>query len=60
LIREGIEDGSIAAGDPKMTAFALAGALNWIGHWFRRDGALTSAEIAERFIDLFAQGLRPR
>jgi AcrR family transcriptional regulator len=60
LIRAGIDDGSIAAGDPKMAAFALAGALNWIGHWFRRDGALTSAAIAERFIGLFDEGLRPR
>lgn len=60
LIRIGIEDGSIAACDPKMTAFALAGALNWIGHWFRGEDALTSLEIAERFIELFANGLRPR
>src|SRR5882724_311174 len=35
LIREGIEDGSIAPCDPRMTAFALAGALNSIGHWYR-------------------------
>src|SRR5579864_3124612 len=30
LIREGIQDRSIHPCDPKMTAFALAGALNWI------------------------------
>ena len=35
LIRAGIEDGSIEPCDPKITAFAMAGALNWIAHWYR-------------------------
>ena len=34
---EGIQDGSIHPCDPKMTAFALAGALNWIAHWYREN-----------------------
>ena len=34
-IDAGIADGSIRPCDVKMTAFALAGALNWIGHWYR-------------------------
>jgi AcrR family transcriptional regulator len=59
LIRAGIEDGSIRACDPKMTTFALAGALNWISHWHREDDALTPAEIADRFIDVFESGLLP-
>jgi len=60
LIRAGIEDGSIRACDPKMTAFALAGALNWIGYWYRAGEPLTPAQIADRFIELFDHGLRPR
>ncbi len=60
LLRAGIEDGSIRSCDPKMTAFALAGALNWIAHWHRGRDALTPAEIAARFIDLFELGLAPR
>jgi AcrR family transcriptional regulator len=60
LVRAGIEDGSIRACDPKMTAFALAGALNWIGYWYRAGEQLTPAEVADRFIELFDQGLRPR
>ncbi len=35
LLREGVKDGSIQPCDVKMTAFALAGALNWIAHWYR-------------------------
>ena len=60
LIREGIQDGSIEACDPKMTAFALAGALNWIAHWYREDQSLTGAQIATAFVTIFEGGLRPR
>ena len=60
LIREGIQDGSIQSCDPKMTAFALAGALNWIAHWYREDQSLTGAQIAAAFVSVFEGGLRPR
>jgi AcrR family transcriptional regulator len=60
LIREGVQDGSIHACDPKMTAFALAGSLNWIAHWYRENQSMTPAQIAEAFITVFDQGLQPR
>ena len=60
LLREGVQDGSIHACDPKMTAFALAGALNWIAHWYRESQSMTGAEIADAFIEVFESGLRPR
>jgi len=60
LIREGIQDGSIHPCDPKMTAFALAGSLNWIAHWYRENRSMTAAEIADAFITVFDTGLQPR
>jgi AcrR family transcriptional regulator len=60
LIREGIQDGSIHPCDPKMTAFALAGSLNWIAHWYRENRSMTAAEIADAFITVFDNGLQPR
>ena len=60
LIEAGVRDGSIRDCDPKMTAFALAGALNWMGHWYREDASLKPLEIADRFIDVFNRGLRGR
>ena len=60
LLREGLRDGSIAACDPKMTAFALAGALNWIAHWYREDRSMSAAQIAAAFVEVFSAGLRPR
>lgn len=60
LILAGQADGSIGPCDPKMTAFALAGALNWIAHWYREGRSLTGAEIASHFVNVFEQGLLPR
>ena len=60
LLKEGVEDGSIRPFDPKMTAFALAGALNWISHWYRQDDSLSPNQIADRFSEFFDNGLRPR
>lgn len=60
LIDAGVADGSIRECDSKMTAFALAGALNWMGHWYREDASLKPLEIADRFIDFFNRGLRGR
>ncbi len=58
LIEAGVIDGSIRPCDTRMTAFALAGALNWMGHWYRQDATLRPLEIADRFIDVFNNGLR--
>jgi AcrR family transcriptional regulator len=60
LIKDGVQDGSIHPCDPKMTAFALAGALNWIAHWYRENQSMTGAEIAGAFVTIFENGLRPR
>jgi AcrR family transcriptional regulator len=60
LLREGVRDGSIETGDVKMTAFALAGALNWIAHWYREQRSMSATQIADAFVDLFERGLRPR
>ena len=60
LIEAGVADGSIRDCDPRMTAFALAGALNWMGHWYREDASLGPQQIADRFIDVFNVGLRGR
>ena len=60
LIQAGIEDGSIGRCDPKLTAFALAGALNWIAHWYRAEEPMTAEQIAETFCSVFEYGLMPR
>lgn len=57
-VEEGIRDGSIGECNAKLASFALAGAVNWIGTWYRPEGALTADEIASEFANLLTQGLR--
>lgn len=57
LITDGIAEGSLAPCDPKMAAFMLAGALSWIGRWYRSDGALTPDQIADQAIALLLNGV---
>ncbi len=56
-ITEGIADGSIKPCDAKLSAFAIAGSLNWIGHWYRPDGPLPPGTIAEEFAVRLTEGL---
>lgn len=60
LLREGVKDGSVQPCDVKMTAFALAGALNWIAHWYRANQGMTAGQVADAFVTIFEEGLRPR
>ena len=57
FIQEGIDDGSIAPCAPKIAAFSIAGALNWICMWYEPAGALTPEEIASQFARTLTQGL---
>ncbi|MFM9922465.1 TetR/AcrR family transcriptional regulator [Variovorax sp. H27-G14] len=60
LIEDGVADGSLAPCDPKMAAFMLAGALSWIGRWYRPDGKLTPDQIADQAIALLLNGVMQR
>lgn len=59
-IADGIADGSIKPCDPKMTAFMIAGSLNWIGHWFQPGGEKSAEAIASEFAIRLTEGLAVR
>ena len=59
ILEEGIATGLFAPGDPKLLAFAMLGALNWIARWFNPGGPASSEQIATRFADYLIAGLRP-
>jgi AcrR family transcriptional regulator len=59
-IEEGIADKSIAPCDAKLASFAMSGAINWIGNWYKPSGPLSAIEIAGHFTHLFTEGLRAR
>ncbi len=60
FIREGIEDGSINHIDPKFAEFWILGSLSWMPKWFKSDGEVSATEVADSFIQLIGEGLRPR
>jgi len=59
-IADGIADGTVKPCDPKLAAFAIAGSLNWIGHWFQPDGAMTGKAVAEEFAIRLTEGIATR
>jgi AcrR family transcriptional regulator len=58
VIEEGMHSGIFANGDPKLLAFALFGAVNWIPRWYSPDGPASSQAIADLFADFFVAGFR--
>ena len=56
-ITQGIADGSVKPCDAKLSAFAIAGSLNWIGHWFQPGGAMTGRAVAEEFAIRLTEGI---
>lgn len=61
LVAQGVQEGLLQPCDPKITAFNIAGALSWIGHWYRPDGPWTQDEIIEQCTRQLLHGvlLRP-
>lgn len=60
FLEEGMRDGSIRKCDSKLVAFAMAGAINWIGIWYDRGGPLKGTDIVESFTDYLVGGLIPQ
>lgn len=58
LIEAGIADGSIAPVDVKITAFTLAGALNWPGRWYDPNGPMAAGDLARNMVALLIDGIR--
>jgi TetR/AcrR family transcriptional regulator len=58
VLEEGMDAGVFARADPKLLAFAILGAVNWIPRWFDPRGRATSEEIAQAFAEYLLSGLR--
>lgn len=59
-IEEGIGDKSITPCDAKLASFAMSGAINWIGTWYKPSGPLSGIEITGHFTQLLTEGLHAR
>ncbi|MGB5332968.1 MAG: TetR/AcrR family transcriptional regulator [Woeseiaceae bacterium] len=58
ILKTGIEDGSIAPCDVRMTGNAIMGAINWIPKWYHGDPDM-GRSVAAEFPLILTQGLRP-
>jgi AcrR family transcriptional regulator len=60
ILRRGREEGVFAVEEPRLTCLAFLGMFNYSYQWYRRDGAFSAEEIAERFSAIFLSGIAPR
>ena len=60
LIQDGVDEGVFSCEHPSLSARALLGILNWTVTWFRADGPMTAAEIADQLSELYLLGLTTR
>lgn len=60
LVAQGVQEGSLAPCDPKITAFVIAGALSWIGRWYQPGGDYSAGQIAEQCIGTLLGGVLRR
>lgn len=58
ILRRGIEDGSIAPCDVRMTGNAIMGSINWIPKWYHGKASM-AREIGEAFPSILTRGLTP-
>jgi AcrR family transcriptional regulator len=59
LVVAGQAEGSVRSSvDPKLAAFWILGAMNWMYQWYRADGPQSLEEIAETFGQLAVNSLR--
>ena len=58
ILKAGIEDGSIASCDVRMTGNAIMGSINWIPKWYHGDPEMGNM-IATEFPVILTKGLPP-
>ncbi|WP_189683056.1 TetR/AcrR family transcriptional regulator [Seohaeicola zhoushanensis] len=48
VLRRGRDNGEIEVTDPRISAFAIVGAVSWLTFWYNPEGPLAATEVAER------------
>jgi TetR/AcrR family transcriptional regulator, cholesterol catabolism regulator len=57
ILEEGMAAGVFRQADPKVSALAILGAVNWTVKWFRPDGGKTAREIGKECAELLVRGV---
>ncbi len=56
IYREGVEVGEFRDIDPRAAVFAINGVVNWIYRWYRTDGPMKPAELADFLLEFAEHG----
>lgn len=57
MVRCGIAAGEFRSVDPKLTVFAILGAINWVVRWYTPTGSLRPSTVGAHFADHLVRGL---
>jgi len=57
ILEEGMAAGLFRQTDPKVSALAILGAVNWTVKWFRPGGGKTAREIGQECAELLVRGV---
>ena len=57
IIAEGVRRGEFRTVDPKMAAFVMLGAINWIARWYHPGGSIDPNDLGRQFADQLLGGL---
>ncbi|WP_276496548.1 TetR/AcrR family transcriptional regulator [Pontibacter litorisediminis] len=58
IIRAGVANGEFAVPDEKFAVLTILSGLNWIHTWYKPEGKMAPAEIAENLSEMLLNGLR--
>ena len=58
IVVRGQAAGAFRDVNPKITTFAILGAINWIARWYRPDGTIHTRELGQGFAEQLVGGLR--
>jgi AcrR family transcriptional regulator len=58
IIERGVASRSLRKVDPRLTGFAILGAVNWIARWYRPTGQADAESIGRTFAELFLRGMQ--
>jgi TetR/AcrR family transcriptional regulator, cholesterol catabolism regulator len=58
ILRDGIQSGALRPMDPSLAGRLVLSTLNWLPRWYKEDGPLRPAEIAEQFFQMILNGMQ--
>lgn len=58
ILQAGMDAGELRGMDVRLAGHFVLGSINWMPRWYKPEGALSAAGIADRFCDMIIDGIR--